>query len=230
MGTVLPLNPEVIRGDTSQNVRTTGLSPLIPMYLQGVIMVHLKVILVSALLLVSVVSFVSAAGPFGQGPGYGNGLGFNLTIPEPIDYNLTNTEVEDLLFMREEEQMAHDLYALWADMYALPIFGNIAQAEETHASEVQFLLDRYQIQTDTIGNLSAGFGNPTIQNLSASLADQGNKSLTDALTAGVIIEKQDISDLDKALANTTREDLKVVYGNLRSGSENHLSAFNQQLS
>ena len=200
------------------------------MYLQGVMMVHQKVILISALLLVSVVSLVSAAGPFGQGSGNGNGLGFNLTIPEPADYNLTEIEIEGLLFMREEEQMAHDLYTVWSDMYSLPIFGNIAQAEETHASEVQYLIDRYQIQTDNIGNLSTGFGDPTIQALSASLAEQGNLSLTDALKAGVMIEEQDISDLDKALANTTREDLKVVYGNLRSGSENHLSAFNKQLS
>lgn len=209
---------------------TTGLSPLPPMYLQGEMMVHLKMILVSAFLLVNAFSLVSAAGPFNQGPGYGNGLGFNLTIPEPTYYNLTETEVEDLLFMREEEQMAHDLYTLWSNMYSVPIFGNIAQAEETHANEVQFLLDRYQIQTNNIGNLSAGFSNPTIQTMSVSLAERGNTSLTDALMAGVMIEEQDISDLDKVLANTSREDLKVVYGNLKSGSENHLSAFNMQLS
>lgn len=209
---------------------TTGLSRFTPMYLQGEMMVHLKMILVSAILLVSAFSLVSAAGPFNQGPGYGNGLGFNLTIPEPTDYNLSNTEIEELLYMREEEQMSHDLYTLWSEMYSLPIFRNIAQAEETHASEVQFLLDRYQIQTNTIGNLSTGFGNPIIQTMSASLAEQGNISLTEALRAGVMIEEQDISDLEKALANTTREDLKVVYGNLKSGSENHLSSFNMQLS
>lgn len=187
-----------------------------------------KLVILAVIILISV-SVASAAGPNGQGVGYGPGLGFKLTIPETTDYNLTEIEIEELLFMREEEQMAHDLYVVWSDMYSLPIFGNIAQAEETHASEVQFLIDRYQIQTDTIGNLSAGFEDPAIQALSVSLAEQGNLSLTDALKAGVVIEEQDISDLDKALANTTREDLKVVYGNLRSGSENHLSAFNKQL-
>ena len=190
---------------------------------QSVIVILVVIILIS-------VPVASGAGPNGQGAGYGAGLGFNLTIPEPSDYNLTEIEIDGLLFMREEEQMAHDLYSVWSDMYSLPIFENIAQAEETHASEVQFLIDRYQIQTENIGNLSAGFGDPTIQALSVSLAEQGNLSLTDALKAGVMIEEQDISDLDKALANTTREDLKVVYGNLRSGSENHLSAFHKQLS
>ena len=185
--------------------------------------------MLSAFILMSAVVMVSAAGPNGQGFGYGGGLGFNLTIPETTDYNISETEIADLLFMREEEQMAHDLYTSWSGMYSLPVFGNIAQAEETHASEIQFLIDRYNLTAGRIGNLSTGYENPAIQALSASLADQGNQSLTDALKAGVMIEEQDISDLDKTLANTTREDLKVVYGNLRNGSENHLNAFNKQL-
>jgi len=230
MEKVPPLNPEVIRGDKNQNFRTTGLSPLIAMYLQGVMMAHQKVILVSALLLMCVVSVVSAAGPFGQGPGFGNGLGFNLTIPEPTDDAITDTEIADLSFIREEEQMAHDLYAEWSAKYALPIFENIAQTEETHANEVQFLLDRYNLTSQRVGNLSTGYENPVIQELSVKLSEQGNTSMNDALKAGVLIEEQDISDLDRALANTTREDLKVMYGNLRSGSEKHLSAFNKQLS
>jgi len=176
------------------------------------------------------VTIVSAAGPSGQGPGNGISPGFNLTIPDPTNYNISDTEIDELLFMREEEQMAHDLYTRWSDMYSLPIFENIAQAEETHASEVQFLLDRYQINATTTGSLSAGYNNPTIQTLSDSLAKLGAVSLTDALKAGVMIEEQDISDLDNAIANTSREDLKAVYGNLKSGSENHLSAFTKQLS
>ncbi len=193
-------------------------------------MVHQKMILVSVLLLMSAVSIVSAAGPSGQGPGNGIGPGFNLTIPEPTDYKLNDTEIDELLFMREEEQMALDLYTQWSKMYSLPIFGNIAQAEETHASEVQFLLDRYQVNSTTTGNLPTGYNNPTIQTMSDSLTKQGAISLTDALKAGVMIEEQDISDLDNAIANTSRDDLKVVYGNLKSGSENHLSAFTKQLS
>lgn len=190
----------------------------------------MKIITIVFILGFIALAVILPAAVSGRGFGNGNGGGMNLTLPEPTDYNLTENEAAELQFMREEEQMAHDLYVVWSDMYSLPVFGNIAQAEETHASEVQFLIDRYQIQTDNIGNLSAGFGDPTIQSLSASLAEQGNLSLTDALKAGVVIEEQDISDLDKALANTTREDLIVVYGNLRSGSENHLSAFTKQLS
>ncbi|NLV26587.1 MAG: DUF2202 domain-containing protein [Methanomicrobiales archaeon] len=164
--------------------------------------------------------------------GYGNRFqeNQNLTLPEPQDYDLSDTEITDLLFMREEEQMAHDLYMVWYEMYSIPIFRNIGEAETTHASEVQFLLDRYQVPSDMIGNLSSGYHNPDIQTLAAALADQGAQSLTDALKAGVAIEETDIADLDKAIANTTRPDIIQVYTNLRNGSENHLSAFTRQLS
>ncbi len=197
---------------------------------QGETMIRQRQIILSAVILMGIVALVSAAGPNGLGPGFGAGVGFNLTIPDPSEDPITETEIAGMLFMREEEQMAHDLYAVWSEMYALPIFGNIAQAEVTHASEVQFLLDRYNVSSENIGNLSSGYGEPAIQTLSASLEKQGSLSLTDALKAGVMIEERDISDLEKVLTNTTREDLKVVYGNLLSGSENHLSAFNTQLS
>lgn len=230
MGVVPPLNPEVIRGSETQDHQTTGLWATIPMIHQGVMMEQLRILLVSALVMVSAVSLVSTAGPLGQGPGFGTGPGFSITIPEPTDYAINDTEIADLFFMREEEQMAHDLYAEWSGKYGLPIFEKIAQAEEIHASEVQFLLDRYSLTSQRIGNLSTGYEHPAIRELSGVLAEQGNVSQTDALRAGVMIEEQDISDLDKALANTTRKDLMAVYGNLRSGSENHLSAFHQQLS
>jgi len=165
----------------------------------------------------------------GQGYGYNNGVGQNLVLPEPENYNLTAIEVQELQYMREEEQMAQDLYTVWSEMYSLPIFGNIAKAEETHAGEVQLLVDRYQVPTTMVGNLSSGYENPDIQMLSVSLAEQGNLSLNDALKAGVLIENQDIADLDKAIANTSRSDILQVYNNLINGSENHLSAFTKQL-
>ena len=79
-----------------------------------------------------------------------------------------------------------------------------------HACELRFLFDWYQIPAEKIGNLSAGFRDPTIQVLSSSLEEQGNLSFNDDLEAGVMIERQNISDLNRTSANTTREDLKMV--------------------
>jgi len=142
---------------------------------------------------------------------------------------LTDAETKDIQFMREEEQMAHDLYAHWAGMYALPVFSNIAQSETMHVNKVQLLIERYNLQAFPIGNASAGYTNPEIQSLYSSLLQKGDASQTGALEAGLAIEIQDISDLDKVIANTTRADITQVYTNLLQGSENHKSAFLQTL-
>ncbi len=166
-----------------------------------------------------------------QGPGYGTGPGENIPVllPLPDSAPLTTTETSDILFMREEEQLAHDLYTRWFGMYSIPVFSNIAASETMHVNEVQLLIDRYGLQGNQIGNASTGYHNATIQSLYNSLTAQGDASLTGALKASLAVEERDIADLDLALAGTTRADIIQVYSNLRRGSENHKSAFLRQL-
>jgi len=181
---------------------------------------------------------ISAPG-YGQGhqagrnpaPGAGTGAGADLPalLPRSDTTSLTETEIADILFMREEEQLAHDLYVRWAEMYPIPVFSNIAASETTHAGEVQLLIDRYGLLDHRIGNASAGYSEPRIQLLYATLAAQGDASQTGALEASLAVEERDIADLDRTLANTTRADIIQVYSNLRSGAENHKSAFLRQL-
>lgn len=47
--------------------------------------------------------------------------------------------------MREEEQLAHDVYAVSAMLWAPPIFANISASEATHSASVKALIDRYQL-------------------------------------------------------------------------------------
>jgi hypothetical protein len=162
----------------------------------------------------------------GQGAGPGT-VGQSL-LPRTDTTPLTATETADILFMREEEQLAHDLYARWAMMYGIPVFSNIASSETTHYREVQLLIDRYGLTDHRIGNASVGYSDPVIQSLYTTLAAQGDASLTGALEAGLTVEERDIADLDHALANTTRADIVQVYSSLRQGSENHKSAFLRQ--
>lgn len=166
-----------------------------------------------------------------QGQGYGTGPGENIPVLQPLPDSapLTTTESGDILFMREEEQLAHDLYTRWYGMYSIPVFSNIAASETMHVNEVQLLIDRYGLQGNQIGNASTGYHNATIQSLYNSLAPQGDASLTGALEASLAVEERDIADLDHALAGTTRADIIQVYSNLRRGSENHKSAFLRQL-
>lgn len=168
-----------------------------------------------------------------QGQGYGTGgPGEKIPVLQPLPDStpLTTRESGDILFMREEEQLAHDLYMRWYGMYSIPVFSNIAASETMHVNEVQLLIDRYGLQGNRIGNASTGYRNATIQSLYNSLAVQGDATPTGALEASLAVEERDIADLDHALAGTTRADIIQVYSNLRRGSENHKSAFLRQLS
>jgi hypothetical protein len=165
----------------------------------------------------------------GQGQGTGPGTNTGVLLPRSDTTPLTDAELADILFLREEEQLAHDLYARWAGMYTVPVFSNIAASEITHYNEVQLLIDRYGLGDHRIGNASAGYTDPAIQSLHATLAAQGDASMTGAFESSLAVEVRDIADLDKALANTTRADITQVYSNLRRGSENHKSAFLRQL-
>jgi hypothetical protein len=210
-------------------------------------------ILAGVLVLIILLVIVFGTGPAvpvqnaGTGAGYGPGQGYGpaqsagtaagtgaggaypTLLPMTDITPITSSETAYILFMREEEQMAHDLYARWAGMYAIPIFSNIADSETMHAYEVQLLIDRYGLTELRIGDASIGYTDPVIQSLHDTLAAQGDASLNGALEAGLAVEERDIADLDMAIANTTRPDIIQVYSNLRQGSENHRSAFLRQL-
>lgn len=165
----------------------------------------------------------------GQGQGIGPGTNTMVLLPRSDTTPLTDAEIADILFLREEEQLAHDLYVRWAGRYPVPVFSNIAASEITHYNEVQLLIDRYGLGNHRIGNASTGYTDPVIQSLHTTLAAQGDASLTAAFEASLVVEERDIADLDKALVNTTRADITQVYSSLRRGSENHKSAFLRQL-
>jgi Uncharacterized protein conserved in archaea len=160
-------------------------------------------------------------------PGTGTGPGGNYPVLLPSENTapLSEMEIADILFMREEEQVAHDLYIRWAGRYTLPIFSNIADSETMHIYEVQLLVDRYGLSSERIGNATAGYSSPVIQSLYDTLGPQGDASLIAALEAGLAVEERDIADLDLAIASTSRPDILQVWSNLRQGSENHKAAF-----
>jgi len=134
-------------------------------------------------------------------------------------------EIADLIFMREEEKLAHDVYNVLYDQYGLAIFSNIAASELKHTDAIKLLLDRYGLE-DPVGDNGPGeFTNEDLQTLYNDLIDSGSQSLTDALLVGLAIEEIDILDLEEAMARTELPAILMVYGNLLKGSHNHLRAF-----
>lgn len=146
-----------------------------------------------------------------------------------VNSSLDATETEGLIYMREEEKLAHDVYVTLYEKWGLSIFNNISKSEDTHENKIETLLNNYQIE-DSVGDNPIGvFVNPDLQQLYNNLIAQGSQSLTEALKVGVLIEETDIADLQERIAQTDNADIQQVYQQLLSGSNNHLSAFTSNL-
>ena len=137
---------------------------------------------------------------------------------------ISTSEADALLYMREEEKLARDVYLKLYEKWQLPVFQNIAGSEQTHTDAVKTLLDRYGL-TDPFSEEIGVFENEALQNLYNQLITQGNLSIADALKVGGAIEEIDILDLEERLAQTDKADIILVYENLLKGSRNHLRSF-----
>ena len=142
--------------------------------------------------------------------------------------SLTEGERNNLLFMREEEKLARDVYLYMYEKYELNIFNNIASSEQTHMNAVLAIMEKYGV-ADPASNELGVFTNVTLQALYDNLITQGNVSLIGALTVGATIEDVDIRDLDEAIDATSKSDLIAMYEMLNCGSRNHMRAFIGQL-
>lgn len=142
---------------------------------------------------------------------------------------LTAEEAAGLQYMREEEKLAQDVYALLGAKYGSRIFTNIARSETQHAATVKALLDAFRVADPAEGRAAGTYADDELQALYGQLVAQGGESLDDAINVGIAIEKRDIADLKARIAATDRADLKATYGSLLRASENHLRAFTRQL-
>ena len=155
--------------------------------------------------------------------GNGNGNGTGTSVLDIPASDLSADEAAALLFMREEEKLARDVYNTLYTVWGQPTFQNIAASEQAHMDEVKLLLDRYSL-TDPARE-PGSFTDPNLQALYDQLVVQGSTSLSDALKVGAAIEEIDILDLQERLAQTDNADIQQVFNNLMLGSYNHLNAF-----
>ncbi len=177
------------------------------------------------------VSQVVSANGNGNGNGNGSaGNGGNGTGTSVLDIpasDLSADEAAALLYMREEEKLARDVYNFLYTTWGQPTFQNIAASEQKHMDEIKLLLDRYGLADPALE--PGQFTNPDLQALYTQLTTQGSLSLADALKVGAAIEEIDILDLQDRLAQTDNADIQQAYNNLMSGSYSHLQAFTSTL-
>lgn len=142
---------------------------------------------------------------------------------------LSSAETATLVFMREEEKLARDVYLTLYNQWQLPVFSNIARSEQQHTDRIKALLQTYGVPDPVADDTVGVFVNQQLASLYAQLVTQGQASALEALKVGVLIEEVDIADLQKAISETTHADIAVVYTNLMKASQNHLSAFSSLL-
>ncbi len=137
---------------------------------------------------------------------------------------LSAAEQEALAYMREEEKLAHDAYAVFYARSGQRIFQHIGMCEQMHTSMVRGLIARYGL-ADPAQAQAGKFSNPNLQALYDKATAAGSQSLAEAYKSSGAIEEIDILDLEKRLAETDHGDIQQVFRRLTNGSFNHLRAY-----
>ncbi len=139
---------------------------------------------------------------------------------------LSTTESSGILFMREEEKLARDVYLYLYELYPLRPFLNISKSEQAHMDAMLYLIDTLGLEDPVGENPEGVFQNEELQELYDELIERGSKSQEEALRVGALIEEVDIIDIQTELEeHATDEEVIRVYTNLLRASGKHLRAF-----
>jgi hypothetical protein len=157
------------------------------------------------------------------GPQCVGGVGSLFDEIEPVP--LTSAEETDVLFLREEEKLARDVYLTLAETWQLPIFANIARSEQNHMDLVLLLINTYGLEDPVVDDAVGAFSDPGFASFFVQFTTDGEVSLIDALTVGATIEDMDLADLIGIIESTDNAHVALVAHNLAKGSRNHLRAF-----
>jgi hypothetical protein len=163
----------------------------------------------------------------------GNNYSGQHTISDINSTTVSPTSTSDtdrLLFLIEEEKLAHDVYTKLYEKYGARVFSSISRSETTHGARLLDLLDARGIDDPRSSELGV-FKNTDLQKLYDTLIAQGNQNITEAYKVGVAIEEKDIADIEADLKNidASHTDIIDALNSLLRGSRNHLQAFNRQL-
>lgn len=142
---------------------------------------------------------------------------------------LTPEEKNGILFMREVEKLALDLYTQFYGLYNNKIFLNISESEQRHCDAMLNLINYYGLTDPSAGKGVSEFVNTEVQSFYNTLLASGQHTLLLALEAGVSVETEHIADLTELMAQTSVRNIVQVYMHLLNGSENHLKSFEKAL-
>jgi len=138
---------------------------------------------------------------------------------------LSTAERNSILYMREEEKLARDVYEVLYSKWKARVFANISLSEQTHMDAILLLIDKYDLTDPVVTDQTGVFASEELQAMYTSLTAGGMYSILAAYTTGATIEDLDLFDLDQAIAEADNRDVKLVFENLAKGSRNHLRSF-----
>ena len=161
-----------------------------------------------------------------------------------LDYN----EKMHLMFMREEEKLARDVYQTLGTMYPdSVIFGNIDDSEQTHTMAVKAMIEKYGYEdpntNDNVGAYTGeDFGWYFTEKYN-QLVERASISKLEALYVGAFIEELDMMDINQCpkvivetdngindvnqcgKVYTDKADIQKLYSSLLDGSDSHLEGY-----
>lgn len=166
---------------------------------------------------------------------------------------LDDGEESHLIFMREEEKLARDVYLTLSSRYPTePVFSTIAEgSEQTHTDTVRDMLANYNIADpnpdtnnlpDSIGIFTGTDYGWYFTEKYNQLINRGSQSVLEALYVGAFIEELDMIDIvdcpkvivetdngigagECGLTYTDEASLQNMFNHLLDGSKNHLRAY-----
>ena len=138
---------------------------------------------------------------------------------------LTEAEVTEVLYMRQEEKLARDVYVTLYETWLADVFDTIAVSEQRHMDAIGRIITAQELDDPAADDTVGTFTDSVFSELFTELTGKGEVSYVEALRVGAYIEELDILDLAEALMVVENEYLAKVLGNLMRGSRNHLRAF-----
>lgn len=161
-----------------------------------------------------------------------------------LDYN----EQIHLMFMREEEKLARDVYQTLGSMYPeSAIFGNIDDSEQQHTTAVKTMIEKYGYEdpntNDNVGVFTGEDYGWYFTEKYSLLVERASISELEALYVGAFIEELDMMDINQCpqvivdtdngindvsecgKVYTDARDVQRLYSNLLDGSDSHLEGY-----
>ncbi|WP_417591478.1 DUF2202 domain-containing protein [Owenweeksia hongkongensis] len=140
---------------------------------------------------------------------------------------LSETQKTHLVNLYEEEKLAHDLYTEFYAAHGYTPFSHHIEAEAKHMTLVDEVLTLYGISRATLG-----FGLFENEGYQKNYNEWLAKGVSDSVHSCYIaayIEEMDILDLMEGIQLAETTEIKDLNETLKSGSENHLRAYNKFL-